>query len=307
MSHFNGTMNIKSLLSLTLLILFSAALKAQIPNAGFESWTAMTGYNTPDQWGNLNLSTSAAAVFTVTKGTSGPAAGSAYVQLTTKGVGSVIKPGIIVSGQLDTVTLKPLSGFAFTSRPEKLTGKWQHMGYGADAATISAWLTKWNSASHQRDTIASLNTTASGMLHTWGIFSIAFTYYSSASPDTAVIQISSSGNTPVKYSFVWIDELAFEGNVLAVDPCQPVSGVSLYPNPSSDFVYINYYSSTNEVVDIKFMDNIGNLVSNTEEVISAGHNQILLNLESHKIHPGIYIVQLISSQGTYSRKLVIKK
>jgi len=278
----------------------------QIPNWSFENWVNEGGYENPESWGTTNSITASNDIFTATKDSSGNP-GSYYLKLTSKSDGSRVVNGIAESGTLDTEILLPVSGFPYAHRPKTFTGKWQHMGYGADAATISAWLTKWNSASHQRDTIASLNTTASGMLHTWGIFSIAFTYYSSASPDTAVIQISSSGNTPVKYSFVWIDELAFEGNVLAVDPGQPVSGVSLYPNPSSDFVYINYYSSTNEVVDIKFMDNIGNLVSNTEEVISAGHNQILLNLESHKIHPGIYIVQLISSQGTYSRKLVIKK
>ncbi len=297
----------KKFLYLISFLAFAATTFAQIPNAGFENWTSMTGYDLPDLWGNLNPSTASTGVFTAIKGTSGPASGAFYIKLTTKDAGGSIKPGLIVSGLLDPVTLMPLSGFPYTSRPEKLTGKWQHMGYGADAATISAWLTKWNSVSHMRDTIASLSATAAGMLHTWGSFSFPYSYSSSSNPDTAVVMISSSGKLPVKNSFIWIDDLAFDGTVTGIESGKLVSTMSVFPNPASDIANIRFNSSKTEQAAIRLLDNIGNLVYQSKEDISAGPNQLTVNLESEKIHSGIFFLQVSTSEGTVTRKLVVRK
>jgi hypothetical protein len=298
----------KKLLYLSLFLLVFYPGLAQIPNAGFENWTNMGTYDIPDHWGNLNPSTTTYGVFTVAKGVSAPASGLAYAKLTTKGVGTAIVPGIIVSGQLDTTTLRPLSGFAYSDRPEKLKGKWQFMGYGTDAATIGAWLTKWNNLTLQRDTIATLYTTTTGMLHTWGTFSFPFEYRTSSNPDTAVIMISSSGKAPVKYSFIWVDDLSFEGNVTGIESKEQLANiVSVYPNPASTYLDISITSQKGERGRIMLIDNIGNQVIERFEEISAGSNHIILDLDSNRIHSGMYFLQVQTTEGTMVRKIIIRK
>jgi len=298
----------KTIILLIALAISVLVVEAQIPNPGFENWTSAGSYETPDGWGNMNPSTAASGVFTVTKGTNNPASGAAYVKIATRDIGGgTIVPGVIVSGQMDPVTFRPASGIPYTSRPEKLKGKWQYMGYGTDAATIAAWLTRWNSASQQRDTIASLSGTPVGMLHSWGEFSYSFLYRSSLNPDTAVIYISSSGKVPVKNSFIWIDDLAFDGTVTAVNEKESAMNISVFPNPATQFVKIGFHSNGNGVARIVLNDNLGNVVMERTEDYSDGNNQFTLDLTPSRIYAGVYFLRLYTHQGTFARKLIVRK
>lgn len=290
------------------LIVFPMVIQAQITNPGFENWTNFGTYDSPDSWGNLNASTASTGIFTVTKGTTVPASGAAYIKLMTKDIGgNTITPGIIVSGQLDPVTLRPISGFAYTGRPEKLKGKWQYMGYGSDVASISAWLTRWNTVTQQRDTVARLNGSPSGMLHSWGNFSFSFEYFSGNNPDTAVVMISSSSQNPVKNSFIWIDDVSFDGAVTGLEAAAPVQSFNVFPNPASNYTKVTLNGQQQGMVKIRLSDNIGNQVLESEEELTPGSNQFTLDLSSGRIKSGIYFIQVRTSSQTYSRKLIIRK
>ncbi|MBK7211975.1 MAG: T9SS type A sorting domain-containing protein [Bacteroidales bacterium] len=298
----------KTVLYLIALIVFPLVIQAQIANPGFENWTNFGTYDSPDSWGNLNATTASTGIFTVTKGTTAPASGAAYIKLMTREIGgNTITPGIIVTGQLDPVTHRPISGFAYTGRPEKLKGKWQYMGYGADVASISAWLTRWNPLTQQRDTIARLNGSPSGMLHSWGNFSFSFEYQSGNNPDTAVVMISSSSQTPVKNSFIWIDDVSFDGTVTGLENPVSVQSFNVFPNPATSYTKVNLVSQQQGLVRIVLSDNIGNQVLETEEGVSVGSNQITLDLSSGRIKSGIYFLQVYTSSQTYARKLIIRK
>lgn len=298
----------KTLLTIFFTIGTMLSIYAQIPNSGFENWTSGGNYETPDSWGNLNPSTAAHSVYTVTKGTSAPASGAAYVKLMTKDVGGTITPGIIVSGKINETTLKPLSGIPFTGRPEKLKGKWQYMGYGTDVASFGGWLTKWNTSVNSRDTIAILSGNTSGMLHSWGDFSFPFVYRSAAIPDTVVLMISSSSATPVKNSFIWLDELAFDGTVTSLQEAQNLKPeMSLYPNPASQYVKISFMNSGADKATFILNDNIGNRVVEYIAELNPGSNTIQLDLSSAKIHSGMYFLQMQLPTGNIARKLVIRK
>lgn len=298
----------KKLFYFLLFICFSNILLAQIPNAGMENWTNAGAYDDPVSWWTYNATTSSTGIYTVTKGTSAPAEGLAYAKLYTKDLGNgVVKPGILVSGQYDPVAMKPISGFPYTSRPEKLKGKWQYMGFGADVASISAWLTKWNPSTLQRDTIATLNGSPSGMLHAWGPFSFSFVYQSGDYPDTAVIMISSSSANPVKNSFIWVDDLSFDGNVTGIETRDQFAAISIYPNPASSYTKVVINSPVYSKATIRLSDNIGNQVFAGEEEVNPGVNPITLELNSPKIRSGIYFLKIETSSGKYTRKLIINK
>jgi hypothetical protein len=290
------------------IVLFAAItslLQAQIPNSGFESWTSAGSYEIPDQWGNMNAATSASGVFTTIKGSPG-ASGDYYIKLTTKDVGGVITPGMIVSGQLNTETWQAESGFPFNQRVESLVGKYQFMGYNDDVATIAAWLTKWNIAAHRRDTIASLWKTTTGMIHVWTGFSIPFMYQSVDVPDTAIVFISSSGHTPKKNSFIWLDDLGFDGMATGVTDVMAAKGeLSVYPSPVSERLFVKFVSKQDYSAQLSISDIVGNILYQSEKEIVVGPNLLSEDLAEFNPTPGVYFIQLSTPQGLLTRKFVI--
>lgn len=291
---------------LLIFILTGIILQAQIPNAGFESWTSMGTYETPDHWGNMNSTTAPSAVFTTVKGTPG-ASGNYFIKLTTKDAGGIITPGIIVSGQLNTSTWQPASGFAYTQRAEKLKGKYQFMGYNNDVATIAAWLTKWNTSLNKRDTIATLFKNTSGMIHVWTDFSIPFLYRSTMTPDTAVIMISSSSTSPKKNSFIWLDDLFLDGLVTSVKADVLLEEVNVFPSPASSEVNLSFNSDKNYATELLVLDNVGKIISKTEVDVRIGYN--LLKTDLVRLHPapGMYFLSLKTPSGTLTRKFIIAR
>lgn len=284
--------------------LITGMLQAQIPNAGFEKWTAMGTYEIPDQWGNMNDATSSYGIFTTSKGIPG-ATGSYFIKLTTKDVGGIITPGIIVSGQLNTNTWLPSSGFPYAQQAEKLKGKYQYMGYNSDSATISAWLTKWNTTLSRRDTIASLKKTTSGMVHVWTGFSIPFVYQNSEIPDTCVIMISSSCRTPKKNSFIWVDDLLLDGIVTELQNEDPVNEVKVFPSPARDVLNIAFNSKSNHRAQLQIIDNVGKIVYQSQVEIQKGSNTLNTDIGKMQLTPGLFLLRLKSQGEILTRKFIV--
>ena len=69
----------------------------------------------------------------------------------------------------------------------------------------------------------------------------------------------------------------------------------MYPNPANDFV--NFYSVSNDVLEVAIYDMLGKQVLRSDLV------QSQLNISS--LHPGMYFVNI--TQGAYvtSKKLVV--
>jgi hypothetical protein len=268
------------------LIATAVASFAQIPNAGFEAWTNMGGYNTPDGWDNLNAATSLASVYTCTKGTPGNP-GASYIKVTSKTVAGVgVAPGIAVSGVLDQTTFQPVSGFAYDQRPQSLTGNWQYMAYGNDQGHIAIYLTKWNTGTNQRETVASAVHALAGMAMSWAPFTISLTYASTEAPDSALIVLSASGATPVNNSYLWVDNLAFAGTVTGIHEAgQLVSNVQVFPNPATDVLAVSGARWTNA----KVLDLQGRSMLNVQ--LNAG------KLDVSTLPAGLYVLRLTDATG----------
>lgn len=193
----------KNKISLSIFLSFAFLItKAQIPNSGFETWTSMGSYNNPDSWSCLNDMTASMSVFTCVKGTPGNP-GTAYIKLTSKTVaGMGVMPGIAVSGTFDQSTLEPLSGFAFNERPANLTGKWQHMIFGNSQGYIDIQLTRWDGNMQMRFPVATAHFVLTGMAMGWSNFSIPLTYIDGNNPDSCIITLSASGNTPANNDYL---------------------------------------------------------------------------------------------------------
>jgi len=305
----------KLLLSLSILA-STNFIKAQVPNASFENWTNWTTYENPDGWATLNNTTKLNSAYTATKGTPGTA-GNSYLKLTSKSIGGGMVPGIAVSGVLDTLTKKPVSGYAFTARPAYFKGKWQYMVYGNTTGSIKVLLSKWNVTAAKRDTIAFVNKVLPGMVMSWANFNLTLTYKDSLQlPDSCMIVLMASDGSPTANDYLWVDDLSFSGSVPVV-VVPPTNGVgikenasglvnfSLYPNPAGGIVFIDYDVFSKEDLSIEIFDVSWKLVRSFTPNVSPLESGNHIALATSGFPAGIYSVVLKTKTGFATRKLVV--
>jgi len=296
-------------------VCFSAAVIAQIPNAGFENWTTVGTYENPDGWSTLNNKTATQSMFTATKGTPG-SPGNSYLKLTSKTVGASVVPGIAVSGKLDTMSMMPVSGVSYTMRPATFSGKWQHMIYGSSQGSIMVLLTKWNATQNMRDTIAHGMLGLAGMAMSWANFSFNLTYMDSLHyPDSCIIVLKASGSNPTNNDYLWVDNLAFAGSVAVYTPPIDTTGlteisknnlnISMFPNPSNGQITINFDLISTEKTSIQIVDITGKLVKEIAPAnLVAGKNTV--SIVTSGMSKGNYTVVIRSNNSTNSKKLVVE-
>ncbi len=81
-------------------------------------------------------------------------------------------------------------------------------------------------------------------------------------------------------------------------PETPVNSLlSIYPNPTVDFINIDSY---NEIIRVKLYNNLGQLVN--DDMINGNHAQI--NASSYS--SGMYLISIETTEGTSVRKVLIK-
>ncbi|MBI3135993.1 MAG: T9SS type A sorting domain-containing protein [Bacteroidetes bacterium] len=294
----------KTSLYLIVLLFIADNTFAQIPNNGFESFTNMGAYDEPDSWGTLNALTDMAGIYTATKGTPG-SPGASYLKLTSKTVGPAVVNGIAVSGVLDESTMTPVSGFAYTGQPISFTGKWQHMIYGSSQGGITVVLTKWNSTTSMRDTVAMANQTLSGMAMSWANFTIPFTYYSADAPDSCIIFMRASGSSPTANDYLWVDNLAFSGSVVGIENNElSVGTVSVYPNPSSEMLTVSFATTASQPVNLQLVDIAGKIVLTKNLGVIQGQRSESIAVDG--LAAGTYILKLNGVANTQTQTIVIR-
>lgn len=274
---------------------------AQIPNGDFENWTAVGSYSNPDSWGNLNPMTASMSTYTCMKGTPGTV-GASYLKLVSKSVSGVgVMPGIAATGNVNMSTMSVTGGFATNARPQNLTGSWQYMAYGVDAGFVAAYLTKWNTATMMRDTVATAMRSLSGMAMSWATFSMPFTYTKGFRPDSALIILSSSGTTPVANSYLYVDNLAFAGSVTptGVSNINLAAEVNIYPNPASEnALNISIPKNGLSITAAVISDMTGRVLNRSGAQTNTGN----LSMNISGLAKGLYIVTVSTTEGTVSKQ-----
>lgn len=289
----------KKLLIIILLVAFSHTKAQVIPNGGFEIWTNSNGYNVPESWGNMNVKTAPASIYTCTKGTPG-SVGAAYLKLISKTVAGLgVIPAIAVSGTLDPVTMAYNNGFAINTRPISLSGKWQYMANGNDAATIKVFLTRLNPITQLRETVGTINQTLPGMVMSWGNFNFPVTYTSSETPDSCLIYLSASGAIPEAGSYLYIDALNLVAP-LATENFKTSASFSVYPNPASSNLTLDLSTLNASPESIKISDLQGKIVSETNNITSEIHD-----IPISKLANGMYFINITTKEGmSFGQKFI---
>lgn len=284
------------IIKISFLIGISTNIFAQIPNAGFENWTNVSTYYTPDSWECLNNQTASTSTFTCERGTPG-FSGNYYLKLTSRTVAAMgVVSGIAISG-----AFQPLTGFAFNQRPANLTGKWQHMIFGSSQGYVDVRLTRWDATMQMRMTVASVHYTLTGMAMSWSSFSIPLTYTEGNNPDSCIITFSASGSMPTNNDYLYLDDLAFSGSVVGISDVNQNSNFSIYPNPTTNFLTINYDNSKATKLSLAIYNELGVLVKS--EVLKQKNQQLFVGDLSN----GIYTITIISGERIEKKKFLIQR
>lgn len=274
-------------------LFISANASAQmIPNNGFENWTTMGTYDEPDGWGTINSLSAFGYPVTVNK-TTDMNSGSFAISLETMSYTDIFSgmldtlPGIAWTGDFDS-NFNALEGFAYTQTPTDLTGSFKYAPSGIDTGIIFTYLTKWNTMTNMRDTIAGGVMMVDGTTSTWTQFTIPLTYQSAVAPDTAVVwMVSSSGMLPMPGSELKVDDLAF---VLPTGIAEPLTGTSkVFPNPASSNV--SFSVANPEAATIELYDLEGRRI----DMVQVTSNVINVSLE--KYNAGLYMYALKAATG----------
>ena len=208
-----------------------SSASAQIPNGSFETWNTVGTYDDPAQWITFNgLTSIAGAQPSCAQGSPG-AVGNYYATLTTRNTTFGLFAGSISVGNSTTGS----TGFAFTSRPDALTGQWQYAIQPSDSGFVGVYLTKWNSTTMHRDSVGGGVGYAIGTLSGWQALNIPLEYFSTVNPDTAYVFVTSSLNSPVDGSFIKIDDLGF-GAANGMAEQGQVPTLRIFPSLATDVV-----------------------------------------------------------------------
>jgi hypothetical protein len=284
--------------ALLLLIVFIAPLttvKAQIPNGDFEKWTLGTDYDMPIGWDNLNLLTLPKKVFTCQRGEETSPA-NVFIRLVSDSVeGMGVAPGIAVCGTLDKTTFKPKSGFAYTQRPSALSGRRQFMAQGDDPGFIAVYFTKWNATAKKREVIGAGMDTLAGMAMGWSSFSIPITFTNAATPDSCIIFLSSSGTTPIQYSYLYVDDLVFDTGAGIFENTMATAEFKTFPNPVNDVLQLDLHQLS-DVQSIQIINLQGQMMC------SQITNQLLPAIDVSNLATGIYFIQVKTKNGVQTQK-----
>jgi hypothetical protein len=171
-----------------------------------------------------------------------------------------------------------------------------------DVAQVNIYLTKWNAALGQNDTIGRGKLDLHNSID-YSSFSCPVTYSSDAVPDTVILyldctRIKRAGETENLIrmegfgSYFTVDNISLEETSMGNDDFALTNAIKLYPNPATDAVTVTNFSGDAELYDIA-----GKLVLTKQSI----HNN---PIDVQQLQKGIYTVKLTQGNSVQYSKLI---
>ena len=281
-----------------LTLTFAVSAKAQnIPNAGFESWTAGFGFDDPNSWGTLNALSLLGIPISVTKSTQrhgGSFSAKVETMSTIDSIGQVTpSTGFMAIGFVDIFNNQFVIGTPFTARPDSLVGWVKCNSVNGDTSGVALQLTKWDATSLTQEMIGFGGYITTSSSSTFYRFSVPIEYESENTPDSiSVFVLSSLGNGQIG-SAIWVDDLSLIYNTSSSVGELNGPSFEVFPNPVNDELSISsitvdkmeVYSATGILIDHILID-----------------SGLIYTYDTKKLANGLYLVK--NSKGELKRFIV---
>lgn len=278
--------------------------QTSIPEGGFENWVQESSYEEPagNWWTSLNSLNSLGGPVTVTKVTDFYS-GSYAAKLETKMWGTFILPGLLVSGTFITSPPFVIQGQPFTDKPIRFKGYYKYISVNNDSAAIFAMLTKHNSITGKRDTLAIAKQAVLATTLTYTPFNLEFIYSSSETPDSIDVVFSSSANganfSGQIGSTLVVDEIVLEYGTGVFELLTPEVEVSLFPNPAAESISVTIDNVKEFLLDYTIYSFDGKIVQ--QGTIKSTETNISIT----GIEAGKYLFNVYSGKKLLGSKKII--
>lgn len=293
-------MNKRKLITIAAILISSLSVIAQIPNAGFETWTTVNNRPVPDGWYTTNsMIDSTAAYFPATKSSDHfPDAIGNYSMRIESNPALTGAPswGVVMTTRLDG-TDRPL--FPLTGHPNSLCGYFKYLPAN-DSLHIYVALFK------NGIEIASGSYFNSNTVSSWASFQIPFSTYTEA--DSARITISSCtidrNMIAQSHSVLFIDNLSFDTPVSVENkPVVTLNAINLALTGNNT---LNYQLPTAATVSATIYDINGRLVfSSLSRKHSAGSHSMPIALAHSS--SGVYLLKFKANDVSVSKHFIVMK
>lgn len=282
----------KLIIILTVLIAMTIKTNAQIPNNGFENWTTVNEHDSLIGWGsgNVTFSTDHYPV----------SVGQYSIKLTNNL--PLINQDSYGYSTTNSLSNGCLPSFPISGHPNQLCGYYKCFPLNND--TIQIGLMLFNNGVW----VAGAELITTNTVSDWTSFCIPISAYTVA--DSATITVAAFYNDttcgmpygPYGNSILYVDNLSFDNLITSVsEQTSENTTFSLYPNPASDFVTINFNRKNDEVYTLNIYNVIGTLVKS--ETLKQNNQQI--NIGDLSI--GAYMVTFKSKDFAENQKLIIQR
>jgi hypothetical protein len=289
----------------TLILLFFVFLcftdaKAQIPNAGFETWisdSSAAGWLSEVDTVVLVPLKFKCAVKTTDKHSGASAIKLfPYHLIITAFATDTIIPGFATIGGINfnilTQRIEFIKGVPINARPTNITGWYKYTPVVGDTCNVLVYLRrKGNQIGYGR--FQDKNTVS-----TYTQFNIPIIYDSASMPDTIDVVLLSSGTNAQLGSEFLVDDLAVVGGS-GIMPLEALLPINIYPNPSTGSfnVELPYYID----VKIRIFDILGT------EVFSTLSNNNLVSIDLSDKSKGLYFIEIDNGYNKQIKKISIIK
>jgi len=266
---------------------------AQIPNAGFENWTAVGSHEDPDGWATMNFLSVPNGHTSCQKSTDHVLGGSYSVKISSNTSLNQSQGGygLIATGGFD-FPFQP--AFPVLQNPTALTFYYKTEMFNTDSGQVVVVL-------FNQGTVTSQHGEALPPATSWTPYVLDIDAVGMADSATIILFAyapEGSNDFPTGNSSIWIDHLNWDELISGVEEGEEEAiGIDLYPNPASEQITVSNLE-TGDVVTV--YDLAGQLIMSLKSFNSSQ------NLEVGSLSEGMYLIEINRGNSVGRKTFVVR-
>lgn len=115
--------------------------------------------------------------------------------------------------------------------------------------------------------------------------------------------MKASGSNPTNQDYLWVDNLAFTGNVAGIASQSIFADIAIFPNPTTENFTVNIHSKEAQTISYELISVTGDILYSKDENIKEGQNTLVIPAVG--LSKGNYLVRIISGLNAETFPVVI--